>query len=230
MTGRGWEDPAVRDGTRRMLESRREFLDRGERTIGWKLGFGAPKWLEKFGLAGPLVGFLPESKRHEPGATVSCEGWVNPVAEPEVAVYIGRDVDDPERVELAISGIGAAIELADVDSPPEDFGDVLAGNIFHRGVILGEPHQTRADGDITGMRARVSKNGSEHADTDELEALTGEIVSILRHTATLLQASGELLRAGEVVIMGSVIPPISVQPGDEIVFELTPLAPISVTV
>jgi 2-keto-4-pentenoate hydratase len=55
-----------------MLEHRSEYLDRGESTIGWKLGFGAPVWLEKLGLTGPLVGFLPESRQHHPGATVSC--------------------------------------------------------------------------------------------------------------------------------------------------------------
>jgi hypothetical protein len=33
-----------------------------------------------------------------------------------------------------------------------------------------------------------------------------------------------------VVIVGSVLPPIRVQPGDEITFELVPLNPISVSV
>lgn len=230
MTFLGWENPAVRDGMQRMLELRAEHLERGEETIGWKLGFGAPAWLEKFGLSGPLVGFLPESTRHDPGATVSCEGWVNPVAEPEIAIYIGRDVDDPAHAEEAISGMGAAIELADVDPPPEDIGDVLAGNIFHRAVILGEADPTRADGKATGLRARVHKNREEIADTTGLETLTGELVTILRHAAGLLDAAGEKLRVGQVVILGSVIPPVRVEPGDEITFEPAPLPPTSVRV
>ena len=229
-TWSGWDDPAVRDGMRRMLEHRSEYLDRGESTIGWKLGFGAPVWLEKLGLTGPLVGFLPESRQHHPGATVSCQGWVRAVAEPEIAVYLGHDVDDPARAAEAISGLGAAIELADIDAPPEDIGDVLAGNIFHRAVILGEPDPGRAGGDIGGLRARVTRDGTEMADTTDIEALTGGIVTILGHAAALLGAAGETLRAGEVVIMGSVTPPLPVQPGNEISFELAPLAPISVRV
>jgi 2-keto-4-pentenoate hydratase len=227
MTDVGWDNPAVRDGMRRMLSYRSEHLARDDAGIGWKLAFGAPSWLEKFGLAGPLVGFLPRSTRHEPGAEVSCEGWVNPVAEPEIAVHLGGDVDDPSRASRAISGLGAAIELADVDSPPEEIGKVLAGNVFHRALILGEPQSGVA---VAGMRARVHKNGGEVADTTDLESLTGEVASILGHAAALLEAAGERMRAGEVVIMGSVIPPISIQPGDEVTFELNPFDPISVKV
>jgi len=224
------DETAVSVGMRRMLANRSEHLSRGERTIGWKLGLGAPSSQERFGLNGPLVGFLPESSRYPPGASVSCRDWVNPVAEPEIAVYLGRDVDDPARVADSISGLGAAIELADVDPPPENIGDVLAGNIFHRAVILGEPDPTRTDGSVAGLRARVTRDSSEIADTSDLESMTGKIVSILGHAAALLGSVGEALRAGELVIMGSVVPPIPVRPGDEITFELAPLRPISVRV
>jgi 2-keto-4-pentenoate hydratase len=213
-----------------MLDLRSEYLERGDRTIGWKLGFGAPVWLDRFGLTGPLVGFLPESRRHHPGSTVSCEGWANPVAEPEIAVYLGRDVDDPDLAADAIVAVGPAIELADIDAPPEDIGDVLAGNIFHRAVILGEPDPGRAGGEVGGLQARVSRDGAEMADTSDPEVLTGDIVAILGHAAALLGAAGETLRAGEVVIMGSVTPPLPVQPGNEVSFELAPFAAISVRV
>lgn len=152
------------------------------------------------------------------------------MAEPEIAVFLGTDVEDPDRVVESISGLGPAIELADVDSPPEDIGDVLEGNIFHRAVVLGQPDHLRVDGTVAGLRARITKNGSEIADTEDLEALTGGIASILGHVAGLLLASGERLRAGEVVIAGSVIPPIPIRMGDEVTFELVPLPPISVTV
>jgi 2-keto-4-pentenoate hydratase len=135
-----------------MLQRRAEVLSGGEGTIGWKLGFGAPVWLEKFGLPGPLLGFLPRSGARPSGATVSCRGWVSPVAEPEIAVYIGRDVDDPARVAAAVSGLGPAIELADVDPPPQDIEAVLAGNIYHRAVILGGPDPGRAGGSIDGLK------------------------------------------------------------------------------
>lgn len=225
-----WDDVSVLEGTRRMLDQRAGLIEEGERMIGWKLAFGAPERLRQFGLAGPLVGFLAESNSRSAGAVVSCQGWVHPVAEPEIAVYMGNDVDEPDRVRESISGLGAAIELADVNPPPEAVGAVLEGNIFHRAVILGKPDYSRAGGSVAGMRARIANNGSEIADTADLEVLTGNLVSILGHTSRLLQAAGAGLKAGEVVITGSIVPPIPVRPGDEITFELVPLSPISVTV
>jgi 2-keto-4-pentenoate hydratase len=97
-------------------------------------------------------------------------------------------------------------------------------------VVLGQPDHSRIGGSVVGMRARITNNGSEIADTEDLAALTGDLVSILGHTARLLQAAGARLKGGEVVIAGSVIPPIPVRPGDEVKFELVPLPPISVTV
>ena len=230
MIASGWDHASVLEGTRRMLDRRSKLLEQGERMIGWKLAFGAPHWLEKFGHAGPLVGFLAESNVRPTGSTFSCRGWIHPVAEPEIAVYLGKDVDEPDRVAESISGLGAAIELADVDSPPEDLERVLEGNIFHRAVVLGPPDHSRVGGSVVGMRARITNNGTEAADTDDLAALTGDLVSILAHTARLLQGAGTRLKAGEVVIAGSVVPPIPLRPGDKVTFELVPLLPISVSV
>ena len=230
MTAPDWDKRAVRRGMERMLAQRSDHLESGGRTIGWKLGFGAPAWLEKFDLSGPLLGFLPESRSHPPGATVSCEGWVKAVAEPEIAVHIGRDVDDPSRAVEAVSGLGAAIELADVDPPPDDIEETLAGNIFHRAVILGEPDPGLSPNDVGLLRARVHVDGAGVADTTDLETLTGNLGDILGHAAALLAAAGERLRAGEVVIAGSVVPPIEISPGSEVSYELSPLAPVIVRV
>jgi 2-keto-4-pentenoate hydratase len=224
------ERPDVQDGMRRMLASRADLIAGGEGIIGWKLGFGAPNWLEKFAIPGPLVGFLPASRRHPPGATVSVEGWRKPVAEPEVAVFLGSDVDDPDQVASAVTAVAPAIELADVHPPPEDMAEVVAGNIFHRAVVLGDPGSGRAGADIAGLRAHVTRDGSEEAVVTDLEALTGELVTTLSHTARLLGAFGERLRAGEVVIMGSVTPPLPIQPGTQIGFRLAPLPTITVSV
>src|SRR6266508_4470699 len=45
--------------------------------------------------------------------------------------------EDNETTPPAIASIGPAIELADVDFPPDDVEMILAGNIYNRYVILG---------------------------------------------------------------------------------------------
>jgi 2-keto-4-pentenoate hydratase len=224
------ERPDVQEGMRRMLALRADLIAGGERMIGWKLGFGAPTWLEKFSIPGPLVGFLPASRRHLPGNTVSVEGWRRPVAEPEIAVFLASDVHDPDQVADAVAAVAPAIELADVHPPPEDLAEVLAENIFHRAVVLGDPESGRAGADIAGLEAHIHRNGSEEEIVTDLEALTGELVSNLAHTTRLLSAFGERLRAGEVVIMGSVTPPLPVEAGTQIGFRLPPLPGITVSV
>jgi len=220
----------VQDGMRRMLARRAEMIGGGDGAFGWKLGFGAPTWLEKFAIPGPMVGFLPESRRHPPGATVSVEGWHNPVAEPEIALFLGADLNHPDQAAEAVAAVAPAIELADVHLPPEDMAEVVAGNIFHRAVILGAPDSGRSGGDISGLQAHITRDGSEEAVVTDLEALTGELISTLAHTARLLEAFDERLRAGEVVIMGSVTPPLPIHPGTEIGFRLAPLPTITVSV
>lgn len=215
----------------RMLALRSERLAAGERPVGWKLGFGAPASLERFGLSAPLLGFLTDATVHSSGATVSCEGWTHGVAEPEIAVYLGADVSPgSEHIADAIAGLGAAIELADVHSPPDDISETLAGNIFHRAAILGTLDPARAGGVRDDLRGRVIHDGKAVADTADLEAITGDLIEIVGHAAALLDAAGEQLAAGDVIIAGSVIPPLPIKPGDEIIFELAPLAPISVRV
>ncbi len=214
-----------------MLALRSEHLANGERAIGWKLGFGAPGSLKRFGLSSPLLGFLTDAGAHPPGSTVSCSGWRRPVAEPEIAVYLGKDVQPGTgNVVGSIASLGAAIELADVDPPPDDIEETLAGNIFHRAVIFGEPDPGRAGGDRSDLRARVVHDGVEVADTADVEAITGDLIELIGHSAALLAAAGEQLSAGDVLITGSIIPPLEVRPGQEIVFELTPLSAISVQV
>jgi 2-keto-4-pentenoate hydratase len=51
---------------------------------------------------------------------------------------------------------------------------------------------------------------------------------LLRHVADLLDAFGERLSGGEVVITGSIVPPMPVAPGDRVEYELNPLGRLSI--
>jgi 2-keto-4-pentenoate hydratase len=126
----------------------------------------------------------------------------------------------------AITGLGAAIELADVDHPSDDVDGTLARNIYQRHVILGRCDKTRRGGNLSGLTARVFRNGAEIANTSNLEALTGELLANVGRVADLLAVFGETLRAGQIIIAGSITPPIWVGPGETIGFHLEPLDPI----
>ena len=93
-------------------------------------------------------------------------------------------------------------------------------------MVLGA---TRAGGSVEGLTCRVLRRGVEAARTTDPQACTGEIVGIVRHVADLLAAFGERLEAGEIVIAGSVVPPIFVEPDEDTVgFALDPIGSVSV--
>ncbi|MGZ5382508.1 MAG: hypothetical protein ACXWH0_00785, partial [Acidimicrobiia bacterium] len=83
---------------------------------------------------------------------------------------------------------------------------------------------------VDGLVARVLIDGREVATTADLQAITGAYAHIVATVADTLAANGEVLRKGDVIITGSVVPPIPVTQGAEFVFALDPFEPISVRV
>jgi len=225
-------DARIARGMRAQLELRRQSIAAGARPIGWKVGFGAPAALAKLGLSAPLLGFMLDRNVAASGAIVSLAGWAKPAAEPEIAVEMGADLPGGgarSAAADAIAAIGPAIELADVTFAPDDVETILAGNIFHRHVLLGPRDRARRGGRIDGLHARVKRNGVPHADTTELEANTGTLVDIVRHVADVLAACGEQLRAGDVIIAGSLIAPIFLSPEDRALdYALDPIGSVAV--
>jgi 2-keto-4-pentenoate hydratase len=80
---------------------------------------------------------------------------------------------------------------------------------------------------VEGLRGRVTRDGEPLAETDDPQAATGEIVGLVRHVADVLETHGERLRAGEIVICGSIVPPIQIAPGEQVGYELEPVGALS---
>ncbi len=225
-------DPRITAGMRAQFELRHARRDAGAKQIGWKVGFGAPAAKEKLGIAAPLIGFLMDAALLPSGASVSLKGWQKPVAEPEIAVHIGHDLPggaDRATVRSAIAAIGPAIELADIDVPPDDVAAILSGDIFQRHVILGPRDPSRAGARLDGLTGRVTRSGQDVPVPADLESATGELIGIVQHVADLTAALGCGLRAGQFVICGSVTPPLFLEPSDTAVeWALDPVGAVSV--
>lgn len=227
-----WNDPRVKAGMAKQLEKRRALIAAGGKPLGWKVGFGAPAMMERLKITAPLVGFLMREAAIPSGGSASLQGWAKPVAEPEVAAYIGKDLpggSDRAATIAAIAALGPAIELADLDPPPDDVAAAVAGNIYQRHVIFGPRDDTRAGGKCDDFVAHVFRRGAEAASTNNFQAAVGELIFIVNHVANMLGAFGETLRAGDVIITGSVVPPIFIEPDEsEIAYELKPIGGVSV--
>jgi 2-keto-4-pentenoate hydratase len=227
-----WDDPRIARGMQKQLGDRAARIAAGERPIGWKVGLGAKPAMERLGITMPVVGYMMEKSVMPDGGTVSVAGWKQPVAEPEIAVYMAADLANGASREATIKAIGAlgpAIELADLAAPPTDVEAVLAGNIFHRSVILGAPDKAHAGAKLDGLAGLVFRRGMQVARQEDLQQNIGNIVDIVGHVAGTLAANGAKLRAGDVIITGSIVPPPMIEPDEtEFAYQLAPMGRLTV--
>jgi 2-keto-4-pentenoate hydratase len=193
-------------GLAAQLVRRREILAQGAEPIGWKIGFNLPKFQEQLGLDRPVAGFLTTDTLLEDGATWSI-GDGDFVVESEVAVELGDDA-------RTIVALLPALELADTPDLSIELEQILAGDIFHRGVAFGP----RVETDTPGA-ARILVNGEvqHEVDAQDAGARLEEMVGVV---ADRLAAAGEELRAGDRIITGVLAPPHKAAPGDRIRLEI----------
>jgi 2-keto-4-pentenoate hydratase len=111
---------------------------------------------------------------------------------------------------------------------PDNLDVVLEGDIYQRHVVLCG--NTRFGGSIAGLTSRVIRKGAQFANTIDPEALTGKLPEIVAHVANTLAAFGEKLSAGDVIITGSITPPIMIDPDEtDITHALDPIGEVSVS-
>ena len=136
---------------------------------------------------------------------MSLEGFSRAMIEPEVAIEVG---DFGDAVALA-----AAIEVVDVDAPFSDIERVVAGNIFHRAVLLGDFRP----GYPPPRTAAVLVNGQERERAEVGEFDAEEIIAFVARELTEV---GETLNPGDKIIAGSLTPPVEISPGDALGVQL----------
>jgi 2-keto-4-pentenoate hydratase len=227
-----WDHRLIKKGMPAQLAKRRARIAAGERPLGWKVGLGAPATMERLGLQAPVVGYLMQRALVLSGSTMSFAGWTRPVAEAEICVRMASDLRagaTPEAAIAAIKEILPAIELADFDPPPtpDNLDVLLEADIYQRHVVLCG--NTRFGGSVGGLTSRVFRRGDVVNTTTDPEALTGKLGDIVAHVANTLAAYGEKLAAGDVIITGSITPPIMIDTDEtEIAHALDPIGEVSV--
>lgn len=225
------DDPRVRAALPNHLRDRDAVVATGGRQLGWKLGMGTSAARESLGISGPLFAALMDRGLVGSGDSLDVSDFDRPRIEPEIAVYLRADLAgdvSAEEALAAIGGFGPAIEVVDPPEPPGDVGAILEAAIFHRAVILGPPDDEVGADELRHLSTWIEKNGDPVAHTDEPTAVPGDPVELIRRLASSLAPFGERLRAGEVVITGSVVAAIPVAPGDSVSVQFDRLGEVSV--
>jgi 2-keto-4-pentenoate hydratase len=226
------DNPLIKRGMAAQLATRRARIAAGEKPLGWKVGMGAPASMQKLGLQAPLLGFLMQRALLPPGSTISLNDYSKPVMEPEMAVRMARDLaagSTAADAAAAIKEIAPAIEIADLDPAPtpDNLDRVLADDIFQRHVAVAAA--ARGGSATSGLTSRLIRRGAEAARSDDPEALTGKLLDIVAHVANVVAAFGERLSAGDIIITGSITPPVMIEADEtEIAHAIDPIGTVSV--
>ncbi|WP_018182024.1 2-keto-4-pentenoate hydratase [Kaistia granuli] len=215
-------------------------LSRGRygRRIGWKIGCTTPVMQTYLGIPNPCGAGLFEGTTHISGATISAADFRQVGIECEIAVRLGRDLDPtgaPFRAEDmagAVDSVMAAIELVDdryADWRKTDTPTLIADDFFAAGSVLGAPLTLADAPDLAEVVGVTRINGQEVGRGRGADVL-GHPFAALAWLANSLAARGDRLRAGEIVLTGSLVETRWLKPGDKVEISITGLGEVTLTV
>jgi 2-keto-4-pentenoate hydratase len=146
----------------------------------------------------------------------------------EIAVRLARDLPvarapyDRTGAAGAIGACMAAIEVVDdryVDYGSLDTPTLIADDFFNAACVLGEEVEHWHEIDLSGVAGRMRINGRA-VGTGKGGDILGHPLNALAWLANALAARGRSLRAGEFVLLGSVVETKWVEPGDLVEIEI----------
>jgi 2-keto-4-pentenoate hydratase len=176
-------DERIARGMEAQLRALRARLAAGEHQIGWKIALNAPPVQEQLAISAPVIGFLTSGSEIAAGGSHSLAGGTAIGVEAEIAIHVGEDVPPGaarDRLAAAIDALAPAIEIVDIDLPFDDLERILAGNVFHRAVMLGAPDRERAGGDLGGVTVSLSRNGQPEQSAN-VAGVLGDPTGIVPH-------------------------------------------------
>jgi 2-keto-4-pentenoate hydratase len=209
-------------------------LQGAARPAGFKIGATARRMQEYLGLSGPAAGFMAEAGLHGSGSTLASAGFFRPGVECELAVHLARDLPGPctpDQAREAVDRVMAAIEI--VENRYEDlagFGApaMVADQVFHAAAVLGEPYTDWRALDLQALEGRITVDGVVRGEGFGRDLLGGPFHALAWLAGSAEAAAFGGLRAGQVVMLGSVCPPVWLEPPARVEVAFAPLAPVRV--
>ena len=215
-------DPVDADGAYAVQAINTRFWQaQGRRIVGRKIGLTAKAVQQQLGVDRPDFGVLFDDMRIQDDGTLWANRVIQPKAEAEVALIMGRDLDvpnpTPRDVFDAVESAVAAIEI--VDSRIADwkitFADTVADNGSSAFFVLGQQRKKLEGLDLytCGMALEVNGKLASH----------GAGAACLEHPlkaaawlAKTLAERREPLRAGDIVLTGALGPMVALVSGTDI--------------
>jgi 2-keto-4-pentenoate hydratase len=202
---------------------------------GFKVGATAKRMQDYLGLSGPVAGFMPAAGLHSSGAALPFATFTSPGVECEILVRLARDLPPgpctPEQARSAVGALFAGIEIVE-----NRYGDLaaigvpslMADQVYHAACIAGDPPADWRALDVASLAGSMTVNGELRGEGVGADLL-GHPLNCLAWLAGSAEAAAfGGLRAGQVVMLGSVTPPIWLDGPSLVTVAFTSLPPVEV--
>jgi len=203
----------------RMID--RRLAESGERVIGKKIGVTSQVVMDMLNVDQPDFGHLTSAMVYGDGAAIPADTLIAPKAEGEIAFVLKHDLTGPgvtnADVLRATEYVVPCFEI--VDSRIRDWKikiqDTVADNASSGAFVLGDAVADPRKIDLSVVAMTLEKNGEVVA-TGAGAAALGHPVNAVAWLANTLGGLGMGLKAGEVILSGSLAAMVSVQAGDNL--------------
>jgi 2-keto-4-pentenoate hydratase len=188
---------------------------------GVKVAVATKVMQELMGITHPCGGAIFARTIHTSPAGIAKSDFINLRIESEIALKLGQDMPaakapwTAESVMPFVSGAMPAYELIEDRNAvytETNAVSMIVENCWNGGVVIGAPKTVKPEA-IIGVTGRQTLNGKQIG-----EGQSENPFATLAWLANLLAERRRDLKAGMVVITGSVIPTFSIQAGDRCVF------------
>lgn len=196
-------------------------IEAGERMIGKKIGVTSQVVMDMLGVYQPDFGMLSDAMLYRKGEAIPAVSLIQPKAEGEIAFVLRHDLQGPgvtaADVLAATEGVMACFEI--VDSRIKDWKirieDTVADNASCGVFVLGERMVDPRTVDLVDCAMTLEKNG-DVVTTGTGAAALGNPLEAVAWLANKLGQLNEPLRAGDVVLSGSLAAMVPVAAGDSL--------------
>ena len=185
------------------------------------------------GIDHPCGGAIFSRTIHRSPAKLHADDFVNLRIESEIALALGADLPASrapwtrERIAPAVAGAMAAFELIEdrnADYATTQASSLIVENCWNGGIVLGAPKPVPVDA-LVGIKGRLTLGGKLMG-----EGAAEDPCATLAWLANHLAERGRDLKAGMIVITGSLIATVSIAAGQRAVFTVDGLGEVAMEV
>jgi 2-keto-4-pentenoate hydratase len=203
--------------------------------VGYKIGCTSAVMQAYLDIPHPCGGRVFTGGVHQSGVSLCHADFVRVGVECEIAVRLARDLAPPaapftaEAAAQAIEAYLPAIEIVDdryVDWQTLGAPTLVADDFFAAGCVLGKPVARSVAPDLLEIVGRAMINGHEIGRGTGADVL-GHPHHALAWLANHLAAGSNGLRAGQIVLTGSLVKTVWLNAGDEVVMDLSGLGTVT---